>query len=197
MTDTRSADFTFAAGDCVGFRAPHGTAAPTDFEDLDAPWLCLGWLDTGGYIYKLDEALKDITASGTLDPIRTIITGAPKTLQANYLEPLNPVVRSLYDDVAIDLLQPSAGTIASYVMPEIPSDNRYCFVYDTIDADKRVRLFAPNGKITDRGNDQPQQADAEMLQMTVQFYPDTIDAVRAAVKRYIDYGGIDLTAYFA
>lgn len=197
MTDTRNADFTFAAGDTIGYVADLGTPAPTAFEDLAAPWICLGWLDTGGYIFKLAEALKDVNASGTLDPIRTITTGAPKTLQANYLEPMNPAVRSLYDDVDMSLLQPSVGTtIAAYNLPEVPSDLRYAFVFDSIDSSKRLRLFAPNGKITDRGDDQPQQADAEMLDMTIQFYPALVSGIRTAVRRYINYGALDLSPFF-
>jgi hypothetical protein len=197
MTDTRNADYTFAAGDTIGFVAGLGTPAPNAFEDLAAPWICLGWIDTGGYIYKLAEALKDVNASGTLDPIRTITTGAPKSLQANFLEPLNPAVRSLYDDVPMALLQPAVGTtVAAYNMPEVPSDLRYCFLFDTIDSDKQVRLFAPNGKITARGDDQPQQADAEMLDMTVQFYPANVGGIRTAVRRYVNYGSLDLTPFF-
>lgn len=198
MTDTRNADFTFASGDCIGFLAPLGTDLPNGFEDLAAPYVCLGWIDTGGYIYKLAEALKDVTASGTLDPIRTITTGAPKTLQANFLEPMNPAVRSLYDDVDIALLQPATGTaIAVYDMPEIPSDNRYVCVFDTMDDDKAVRLAAPNFKVTTRGDDQPQQADAEMLNMTLQFYPANVLGVRTAVRRYINYGALDLSPFFS
>jgi hypothetical protein len=196
MTDTRNADNVFAGGDVVGYYAALGTDAPTGFETLETPWVCLGWLDTSGYIYKLAEALKDINAAGTLDPIRTITTGAPKTLQATYLEDMNPAVRALYDDVDISLLEPT-DEIAIYQMPEVPSDNRYCFVFDGVDNDKLIRLFAPNGKVTDRGNDQVQQADATSLQMTLQFYPATVGSGRTALQRYINYGSLDLSAFFS
>lgn len=197
MTDTRNADFTFASADCIGFAAAIGQDAPTDLSDVTTPFICLGWIDTGGYIYKMAKALKDVNASGTLDPIRTITTGAPKTLQANFLEPMNPMVRALYDDVPLDLLQPAdATTIAIYDLPEIPSNQHYCFVFDTIDGDKAVRLFAPDGMVIDTGNDQPQQADAEMLQMTIQFYPATVGGSRTALRRYVDYGALDLGAFF-
>lgn len=198
MTDTRNADFVFAAGDVIGFVAPIGTVAPTAFEDLTSPWICLGWLDTSGYIYKLAEAFKDITAAGTLDPIRTITTGAPKTIDATFLEAMNPAVRALFDDVPIDLLQPGGGgSTAIYQVAEIPTDNRYCFVFDTFDADKQIRIFGPNGKITNRGNDQPQQADADMLQMTIQLYPALIGDTRAALQRYVNYGALDLSPFFS
>lgn len=201
MTDTRNADLTYAAGDVIAYKAPLGTAAPAgpaSVVALSSPWICLGWLDTGGYIYKLAEAIKDITAAGTLDPIRTIVTGAPKTIDATFLEGLNPAVRALYDDVLMSSLQPAAATtIATYNLPEIPSDNRYCFVFDTLDGTKETRLFAPNGKVTNRGDDQQQQADIEMLQMTLTLYPALVGATRTALQRIINYGAADLTPFFA
>ena len=50
-----------------------------------------------------------------------------------------------------------------------------------------MRLFAANGKVTARGNDQIQQGDIEMLQMTFSFYPTMIDGIRGEVKRYVQY----------
>jgi hypothetical protein len=200
MTDTRNADLTYAAGDVIAYYAPLGTSAPTgpaSTDELAAPWICLGWIDTNGYIYKLDEQLKDINASGTLDPIRTLVTGAPKTIEATFLEALNPAVRALYDDVDISDLQPAgATTIATYVLPEIPTDRRYCFVFDTLDGDKETRLFAPNAKVTTRGDDQQQQSDNENLQMTISLYPATIGSDRSALQRIVNYGAADLTPFF-
>ncbi len=139
MTDTRNADLTYAAGDVIGYCAQLGTpapAGPASVVTLAAPWICLGWIETSGAIYKYAKAVKDITAAGTLDPIRTLITGAPKTIEATFQEGFNPMVRALYDDVDVSSLQPSTGTIATYNLPEIPSDRRYCFVFDTLDGDK-------------------------------------------------------------
>ena len=79
MTDTRNSDLTYAAGDVIGFLAPFPTADPGNMNELTSPWLCLGWLDTSGTTFKLAEAMKALNAAGTLDPIRTIVTAAPKT----------------------------------------------------------------------------------------------------------------------
>jgi hypothetical protein len=80
---------------------------------------------------------------------------------------------------------------SAYVMPEVPADNRYCLLLDTIDGTKAQRLFSPNAKVTARGNDQIQQADAETLQMTFTFYPTTITlagvAYRGELVRYLQY----------
>lgn len=201
MTDTRNADLTFAAGDVIAYYAPLSTAAPTgpaSVVTLASPWICLGWLDTTGAIYKYAKAIKDIMAAGTLDPIRTLITGAPKTIDATFLEGANPAVRALYDDVDISLLQPATSTtIATYDLPEVPSDKRYCFVFDTLDGDKELRLFSPNAKVTANGDDQMQQSDIEMLQMTISLYPATVGSDRTALRRIVNYGAADLTPFFA
>lgn len=198
MVDTRNADLTFAAGDVIAYYSQLGTSPPAGFAELSTPWMCLGWVETSGTTFKLAEALKDVMAAGTLDPIRTVLTAAPKTFEVTFLEALNPAVRSLFDDVPITDLQPAAGTtVATYVLPEIPSDNRYCFVFDSLDGDKALRSFCVNAKVTGRGNDQQQQADAESLQLTFTLYPDLIGSTRASIQRYIDYGAADLTPFYA
>lgn len=196
ILDTRDSDFTYAAGDVMAYRAPLGTTAPTPFADLTTPWLCCGWIETSGYTFKLGETYKEVMAAGSLDPIRTILSARTKTFQASFLESLNPVVVSLYDDIDIATVLPvSPATKVTYILPEEPTDKRYAWVFYTIDGDKRLWNFAPNGKVTARGDDQPQQGDVNALQMTVTLYSDMIGSVRGALQKTIDYGAADLSAY--
>lgn len=262
----------YAAGDVIAWVAPQNSTPPVSFESIagiaGSTYKNCGWVDTSGYIFKLDETVKDIPAAGTLTPIRTILTGGAKTAQCTFLEAQNPYVRSMYDDVPIfpvtssplkpstGRIDPSCGTtaasvtvtdtavlagdvgstvtgagiplgavisavtagtsftlsvaatatatgipltiggfIASYVIPDPPLDNRYSVIFDTIDGSKQMRLFAPNVKVTARGNDQPQQADIEMLDLTFTMYPGLIGGVPGVAKRYINYAQ-DVSAYF-
>jgi hypothetical protein len=202
---------TFAAGDVVAYVALPNivtSGVPVGFEDLSTltpanSWRCLGWLDVSGYIFKNDETTKDIGAAGTLSAIRTVLTGGMKSGQITALEALNPYVRSLYDDVPIfpvasSPLKPATATlIASYVIPDPPTDNRYAMVFDAIDGTKKMRLFAPNVKCTARGDDVVQQADVEALQFTFMFYPGVINQtggpVTGVAKRYINFTGSNVT----
>lgn len=199
----------YAAGDVVVWVGPPNTGCPTGFEDVSTltGYACGGWVDTSGYIFKLDETIKDIPAAGVLTPIRSILTGGSKTVQGTFLEALNPVPRALYDDVplfplATSPLKPgtSPANVASYIIPDPPFDNRYSFIFDSVDGAKAMRLYAPFGKVTARGNDQIQQADVTSLDLTITLYPGTIDdgtdVVEGAVaKRFINYG-MDMSAYF-
>jgi hypothetical protein len=194
----------YAAGDVIVWVGMPNVGAPVGFEDVDtivgANYACLGWVETSGYIFKLDETIKDIPAAGVLTPIRSILTGGSKTVQATLLEAMNPYVRSLYDDVPIfplssSPLKPSVTppNVASYVIPDPPADNRYSLLFDSIDGDKAMRLYAPFAKVTARGNDQVQQADVEAMQLTWTLYPGTIDdgtdpAETGVAKRLINYG---------
>jgi hypothetical protein len=199
VVDTRNSDKTYAAGDVIGFYAPFGTSDPGNMNALSSPWICLGWLADGGTIFKLDETMKNITAAGTLDPIRTIVTGAPKTVECTFQEGLNPAIRSLYDDVPLLTLQPAPNTtIVRYPMPEIPPNNSYAFVWDSFDEDgAQLRNYCPQGKVTSRGNDQAQMSDATTIQLTFTFYPQLVQDVRTAMVRYINYGSADTTPFFA
>jgi len=209
----KNSDFLYAAGDVVIWVGqPNNASPPTGFEDPSSLgsgiYKCCGWADVAGYIFKLDETIKDIPAAGLLTPVRSILTGGVKTVQATYLEALNPYVRSLYDDVPIfpvassPLKPPTTPTTAlpanssTYILPDPPADNRYSFIFDSIDGVKRQRLYAPYAKVTARGNDQVQQGDIVMSDMTVTFYPGTIGTVtNAVVQRSITWGE-SMTAYF-
>jgi hypothetical protein len=195
----------YAAGDVITWVAAQNTAGPiTGFEDISTltGWYNCGWIDVSGYIFKLDETIKDIAAAGILTPVRSVLTGGSKTVQATFLEALNPYVRSLYDDVPIFpvttsplLATTTAPYVANYTIPDPPADNRYAFIWDTVDGPRAMRMYAPNCKVTARGNDQPQQADAEMLDMTVTMYPGNVAGSIYVAHRWINYGQ-SMAGYF-
>lgn len=196
----------YAAGDVVVWvGAPNATAPPLGFEDPStlaaSTFRCCGWVDTSGYIFKLDETIKDIPAAGVLTPVRSILTGGSKTVEATFLEGMNPYVLALYDDVPVFPVATSplkASTTATtalpinsavYIIPDPPADNRYSMIFDSIDGTKQERLYAPLAKVTARGNRNPQQGDIVTTQLTVTLYPGTIGAVQNAVaQRAVNYG---------
>ncbi|MDH6625727.1 hypothetical protein M2271_003538 [Streptomyces sp. LBL] len=194
MADTRNADLTYGATDYLVYMAAVNTTAPTGFTDPATPWQMLGWVTTDGGLFKIEEESKDIDAAGSLEPIRTLMTKSTKSLQVTFLEGLNPLVRSLYDNVPVLSLKPDATSgVASYDLPAKPNDLRYAYVFDSMDGDKRMRLFMPNGKVVERGDEQPQTQDVMPVQMTFRFYTGTSGA---AVKRSIDYGAVDVSGFF-
>jgi hypothetical protein len=210
-TPEKDNQLLYAAGDVIVWVGLPNVGCPTGFEDVTTitagSYACCGWVDTSGYIFKLDETIKDIPAAGVLTPIRSILTGGSKTVQVNFLEALNPYVRALFDDVPVFPLSGSPLTpgttppnIAAYVLPDPPMDNRYSIILDSIDGAKQMRLYAPYAKVTARGNDQVQQADVEQMNLTFTFYPGTIDdgtdaAVTGVAKRFINYA-MDMSDYF-
>ncbi|MER7922180.1 phage tail protein [Streptomyces sp. NPDC096057] len=193
MADTRNADLTFGANDYLMYLAPLNTVAPTAFADPSAAWINLGWVTTDGGLFKIEDESKDVDAAGSLQPIRTLMTRSTKSLQVTFLEGLNPAVRSLYDNVPLASIEPTTG-VTSYDLPDKPNDLRYAFVADTMDGDKRMRFYMPNGKVVERGDEQPQTSDVMNVQMTFKFYKGSSGA---AVKRFIDFGDLDVSGFFA
>ncbi|MFJ5103179.1 phage tail protein [Streptomyces sp. NPDC088554] len=192
MADTRNADLTFGATDYLVYAAPLNTVSPTDFTDPTAAWVNLGWITAEGGLFKREDETKDVEAAGSLEPIRTMMTKSVKSAQVTFLEGLNPFVRALYDNVPLESLEPTVD-VASYDLPDKPADLRYAFIFDTTDGSKRMRLYMPNGLVTERGDEQPQTADVMPVQMTFKFFKG---ATSAAVKRSIKYGGIDVSEFF-
>ncbi|MEU3986184.1 phage tail protein [Streptomyces sp. NPDC026672] len=194
MADTRNADLTFGATDYLVYLAPVNTVAPTGFTDPATAWQNLGWVTTEGGLFKIEEESKDVEAAGSLEPIRTLMTKSTKSLQVTFQEALNPLVRSLYDNVPVLSLKPDAVSgIATYDMPDKPSDLRYAFIFDTMDGDKRMRLYMPNGKVVERGDEQPQTTAEMPVQMTFRFYKGS---TAKAVSRSVDYGDVDVSGFF-
>ncbi|MEU1254783.1 phage tail protein [Streptomyces chartreusis] len=193
MADTRNADLTFGATDYLVHMAAVNTTSPAGLADPAVAWQCLGWTTTEGGLFKIEEESKDVDAAGSLEPIRTLMTKSTKSLQVTFLEGINPLVRALYDNVPVTSLQPTDG-VASYAFPDKPNDLRYAFLFDTMDGDKRIRLYMPNGKVTERGDEQPQTEDVMPVQLTFKFYKGASNA--AAVTRTIDYGDIDVSGFF-
>ena len=202
----------YAAGDVVVWVGQPNVAAPLGFEDpttlVAGNYKCLGWVDVSGYIFKLDETIKDVPAAGVLTPIRSILTGGTKSVQATFLEGMNPNVLALYDDVPIypAASSPLKGSTTStsalpinsavYTIPDPPADNRYGLIFDSIDGTKQERLYAPFAKVTARGNRQAQQGDIITTDLTWTFYPGTIGSNTGAVaQRAINYGK-SMTSYF-
>ncbi|MFI2213033.1 phage tail protein [Streptomyces sp. NPDC020141] len=193
MADTRNADLTFGATDYLVYAAAVNTVMPVDFTDPATPWVNLGWITTEGGLFKMEQEQQDVDAAGSLEPIRTLNTKSTKSAQVTFLEGLNPMVRALYDNVAIASLKPTTD-VATYDLPDKPADLRYAFIFDTMDALKRMRLYMPNGKVTERGDEQPQTTDVMPLQMTFKFFKGASNS--AAVKRSIKYGGVDVSGFF-
>ncbi|MFE7399616.1 phage tail protein [Streptomyces sp. NPDC057557] len=193
MADTRNADLTYGATDYLVYAAALNTNAPVNFADPTTPWVNLGWITTEGGLFKIEEESKDVEAAGSLEPIRTLMTKSVKSAQVTFLEGLNPFVRSLYDNVPLATMEPTTGTV-TYALPDKPNDLRYSFIFDSMDGDKRMRLYMPNGKVTERGDEQPQTSDVMSVQMTFKFYKGAANA--SAVKRSIDYGDVDVSSFF-
>lgn len=192
MVDTRNADLTFGASDYLVFVAALNSAAPMAFADPATPYQCMGWVTTDGGTFGIEDESTDVPAAGSLEPIRTLMTKSTKTMQVTFQEAINPLVRSLYDNVPVAELEPTMG-VATYGLPDKPNDLRYAFIFDTIDGDKRNRLYMPNGKVTARGEEQPQTTDVWPVQMTFTFYKGLI---APAVTRSIDYADIDVSGFF-
>lgn len=192
MTDTRNADLTFGSDDYIVYMATRDTAAPTLMADPGVGWLCLGWVDVNGGTLKINTTTKDITASGSLEPIRTLQVSSTKTVVATFQEYLNPAVRALYDNVPVESLSPTAGVV-SYALPDKPADLHYAFLFDTMDGLKRSRLYTPNGMVDTRGDEQPQQGQEAGVQLTLKFFKG---ATANAVNRVISFGGADVSGFF-
>lgn len=72
------------AGDQRLFVAPAGTPPPSSMSiDPAAPWVDLGYTTEDGIAVSLGKDTDDLMTSQSLDPVRKLVTGAPKTVTAS------------------------------------------------------------------------------------------------------------------
>jgi hypothetical protein len=144
------------------------------------------------------SAVVSDTSATTSDVNATVTgTGIPA---GSYVTTVNNGVGFTMNQVATATNATDSLTVtqgySKYVLPEVPADNKYALVLDSIDGNKLQRLFAPVSKVTARGNDQIQQSDAEMLQLTFTFYPTTVLGVRGELVRYVGYPPTEVPTSF-
>lgn len=76
-------DEVFVAGEQYIYAAPIGTEIPDDVDDdLEADWVNLGYTTEDGLTISLGKDTDDLLTSQSLDPVRKLVTGAPKTIVA-------------------------------------------------------------------------------------------------------------------
>jgi hypothetical protein len=67
------------------FTAPIGTAVPDDLDEPGAPWVGVGYTETGFRVRYATEIL-DVLADQSFDPVKSVMTGRTITLATTLLQ---------------------------------------------------------------------------------------------------------------
>lgn len=179
---TSNAQLALVGASGVGYTAPLGTAAPTDFSALPATWSDFGYISQDGMTQAVDENRQSWTPWGQLSPIRTQVTSSTKTYAVTCWE-TNKTVLGMYYKVDSTALTADTNGIISFNEQDKPAPDRRAFVFDILDgSDNKIRIYIPLGEVTEKGNVVYKSDDLVGYPLTVSAYPGT-DGV--SVKRFV------------
>lgn len=171
MTTTASNVEVAVTGE-VSF-APAGSTLPTDATTaLDAAFAGLGYNSSDGIDEQIDEQRNTITAWQNGDEVRSVKSSQSVTYSFTMLETNADTLDVYYGEGSY-----SAGTV------QVKGDakTRGCWVIETYDGTKKLRIVIPDGEITARGTVKRAGTDAVMYQVTVTCYP--VSGVKATHYR--------------
>lgn len=146
-------------------KAPSGTAAPTNATSaLPVDWLDHGYLSEDGVTENRERDSKEIPAWQNGDIVRVVYTKGKFTLNCTMIETSTVTQETFYgSEVAVD---------GSIEINPIETGGRHAWVLDYIDGDKYVRLYIPDGEVTEVGEVTIAGTDAVGYEITVMAYRD-------------------------
>lgn len=142
-----------AAGSALAWFGPTGTTAPTSAtSSLNAAFKDAGWISEDGLTKAVAEETTDITAFGTLVPVRKLVTKSEFSFKLTMLEH-NVVSLNVYNRL------PLTGGSAIVVDPDDGTADwtegthrvqKYAAVFDMVDGTNHLRCYCPSVEVTDR-----------------------------------------------
>lgn len=161
-----SANVRVAVTGAVSY-APTGTAAPTDAEAaLNVAYRDVGYISEDGVVEARERSTNNIIAWQNADTVRTVVTEANMTIAFTMIES-NPNSIELYYGAAVE------GDGSVEIVPSA-SGGRRSFVVDYIDGDEFVRLYVPEGELSETGEQTLVAGDAVGYEVTIAAYPSTL-----------------------
>lgn len=148
--------------------APVGTAAPTTaVSSLNAAFIGLGYVSEDGVTEAYEDTIEDIVAWQGATVVRSTTTESKATLQFVLIETKGEVLELFHKGSAVSVV--SAGQWKIDV--ETPSADPRAFVLDVLDGSKHIRIYVPNGEVSDRGEIVYANGQAIGYDVTITAYP--------------------------
>ncbi|MDQ0793558.1 hypothetical protein [Streptomyces sp. B1I3] len=168
--------------------APLGATAPTDATTaLDAAFKAAGYIGEDGLTESNERSTDKVKAWGG-DVVKVVQTDFATTYSFTFIETLNTeVLKAVYGAGNVTTTAATAlkGTLHAV---KVNSDTlpRQAFAFEVKDGDAKIRIYVPNGQITEVGEITYSDEDVIGYEVTVEAFRDS-DLGANAIK-YLDDG---------
>jgi len=148
--------------------APVGTAAPTtSVSTLDTAFIGLGYVSEDGVTESYEDTVEDIVAWQNATVVRSTTTESKATLSCTLIETKGEVLELFHKGSSVEVV--SAGQWKIDVLA--PEADPRAFVLDVIDGSKHIRIYVPNGEVTERGEIVYANGEPVGYEITITCYP--------------------------
>ncbi|MFE9497266.1 hypothetical protein [Streptomyces collinus] len=168
--------------------APVGSTAPTNAATaLDAAFKALGYVGEDGLTESAERSTDKVKAWGG-DVVKVVQTDYAVTYQFTLIETLNAdVLKTVYgaSNVTTTAATSTTGTLQAV---KLNSDTfpRQSFVFEMKDGDSRIRIYVPQGQVTEVGEVTYSDEDVIGYEVTVEAFRDS--ALGANALKWLDDG---------
>lgn len=149
--------------------APTSTAAPTtSVSALNASFIGLGYVDEDGVTEAYDETVEDIVAWQGARVVRSTTTESKATLSCRLIETKGETLELYHKGSSVSVV--SSGQWKIDVVAPTPDPRS--FVFDVLDGTKHIRIYVPNGEVTERGEIVYANGEPIGYEITITCYAD-------------------------
>lgn len=168
--------------------APLGSTAPIDaVTALDAAFKAAGYVGEDGLTESNERSTDKVKAWGG-DIVKVVQTDFATTYSFTFIETLNAdVLKAVYGSANVTTT-PATSTKGTLHAVKVNSDTlpRQSFVFEVKDGDAKIRIYVPNGQITEVGEITYSDEDVIGYEVTVEAFRDS--ALGANAMKYLDDG---------
>lgn len=163
--------------------APVGTTAPADsVAALNAAFKDLGYVSDDGVTETRGRSTNTIRGWQNADVVREVVTESDFKLQATLIETKKETVELFYGSTV-------SGVDGSVLVKPSVTGGRKAFVLDVVDGTELIRIYIPQGEVTEVGDTVYASGEPIGFEVTITGYPDA--TLLGTAKKW--YSGLDTT----
>lgn len=145
------------------------TAPTTAASTLDTDLIDVGYISEDGIVEHYEEDTTEIKAWQGGAIVRTMISSSKATFAFTMIE-MKEVTLELYHKGSVIA---SDGGSGFKIIVMTPNADRRVFVFDIVDGTEHIRIYIPDGEVTERGDITYASEDAIAFPVTITAYPNS------------------------
>lgn len=142
--------------------------APTGTGGTTTGFNGLGYVSDDGVTETRDRSTNDIKAWQNGDTVRTVITDATLTYQFTLIETKKETVELYYGTTVT-----ASATEGNFVVVPANTGGRKSFILDVVDGAELIRVYIPQGEVTEVGDRVYANGDPIGYDVTITAYNDS------------------------